>query len=337
VVKRAAVIGGGVFGCVIAVDLAHAGYEVTLFEERYGILEGAVARCQARLHSGYHYPRSDKTAIAAHDDSAVFRHRFPQAIRSTQHYYLIAPESKTSPEEYVAFCDRVDLPYEVVDKPPQVHTAELCLRVPEAFVDLSILRRCLHRELTAAGVNVVTNHRAETPPPVDVVVRATYGQPWHEPLQYELCEVALLQLGRYGDDSYVVMDGEFVSLDPYSPGTYMLYDVKHSIHVSNVGMKPDVPPEYKPLLNALGPRPTKLSYVDAMRNSAGRFFWGLDGSGQGVSIYAGSLFSVRAVLPNVDATDERPTLIHQDGNVISVLSGKICSAITASKRVLALL
>jgi FAD dependent oxidoreductase len=336
-VKKATVIGGGVFGCVIAIDLAHAGYQVALHEERYGILDGAVARCQARLHSGYHYPRSDRTAIAAQHDAAVFRQRFPQAVRSTQHYYVIAPGSKTSPDDYTAFCDRVGLSYEVVEKPPQVHTAELCLRVPEAFVDLAILRRILHREMAAADVILSIGHRVDTPPPADVVIWATYGQPWHEPLQYELCEVALVQLGRYGDDSFVVMDGEFVSLDPYDHGTYMLYDVKHSVHVTNVGMKPDVPPEYKSLLNALGPRLTKLSYVDTMRKSASRFLWGLDNGGQGVSIYAGSLFSVRAVLPNVDATDERPTLIHQEGNSISVLSGKICAAATVSEKVLALL
>jgi hypothetical protein len=45
------------------------------------------------------------------------------------------------------------------------------------------------------------------------------------------------------------------------------------------------------------------------------------------------MFSVRAVLPNVDATDERPTLVERDGNVVSILSGKICTAVTAARQV----
>jgi hypothetical protein len=59
----------------------------------------------------------------------------------------------------------------------------------------------------------------------------------------------------------------------------------------------------------------------------------IDPYGRGVCIYKGSLFTIRAVLPDVDATDERPTLIERDGNVVSVLSGKMCTAVTAARTV----
>lgn len=331
---RVAVVGGGVFGCTIGVDLARAGAAVHLFEARHDILEGATARCQARLHSGYHYPRSDATAMAARDAASEFTARYPKAVNPARnHYYVIADGGKTSPSQYLAFCDRLALPYEIADPPKQVHTGALCVRVPEALIDVPVLRRLIRRDIARAGVSV---HLGQAVDPgmldgFDLIVNATYGRWWPRPLQYELCEVALLELGRYQGDSIVVLDGEFVSLDPHGR-LYALYDVKHSVHAANEGTAPEVPPRYVPLLGR-GMVRTPLSNVEAMVESAGRFLWGLDPGGQGVAIYHGSLFAVRAVLPDVDATDERPTLIERDGDTVHVLSGKICTAVSAARQV----
>lgn len=331
---RVAVVGGGVFGCTIAVDLARAGATVDLFEARSDILDGATARCQARLHSGYHYPRSDSTAAAARDAAPAFAARFPEAIRTgAERYYVIADDSRVDAQQYLAFCDRLGLPYELAD-PPQVHRAQLTVRVPEAFVDVDMLRRLLRRDLSKAGVNLHVGSPVESGPQsgYDLTVFATYGQPWPSPLRYEICETVLVELGRYDQESFVVLDGEYTSLDPYGRG-HMLYDVKHSVHHANVGYEPEIPAEYRGLLKRLGPVRTSLTRFDEMVESAGRYLRGLDPGGRGVCIYAGSLFSVRAVLPDVDATDERPTLVQRSGSTVSVLSGKICTAVAAARQV----
>ena len=177
---RVAVVGGGVFGCTIAVDLARAGAHVDLFEARSDLLDGATARCQARLHRGYHYPRSDATAVAARDASVEFMARFVDAVwLAPNHFYAIAPGSKTTPEEFLAFCDRLGLPYEVVDKPPHLHTADLCVRAFEAFVDVGRLRRQLRAELAWSGVTLHLGQHVwpGSVPEYDVTVWATYGQP----------------------------------------------------------------------------------------------------------------------------------------------------------------
>ena len=326
---KAAVVGGGIFGCTIAVDLARAGVTVDLFEAQSDILMGATARCQARLHRGYHYPRSDSTAAAARDAFAEFEARYPSAINRTNHHYAIAPGSKVTPPEYLAFCDRLGLAYEVVDKPSTVHTADLVVRVPEALIDVNMLRRLVRSDLARAKVPVHVSRTLDDPSGYDVVVSATYGQPWSKPLRYEVCEMALVELGRHSGDSFVVMDGEFVSLDPMGR-VYALYDVRHSVHAVADGVVPD---GFEDLLNRSGPVRTERSNVDQMLTSASRFLRFMEPGGQGVSIYHGSWFSVRAVLPDVDATDERPTLIERSGNVISVLSGKICTAVPAARAV----
>ena len=68
-----------------------------------------------------------------------------------------------------------------------------------------------------------------------------------------------------------------------------------------------------------------------MLDGARRFFRHLDDPA-----YLGSLFTVRAVLPDVDATDERPTLYHRDGRLLHVLAGKIDGAPAAAERVVAM-
>lgn len=324
---RVAVIGGGVFGATAAVDLARAGADVDLYEAQPNLLLGATAKCQARLHSGYHYPRSDATAAAARDAAPEFEARYPQAIRRAAQHYVIARDSRVSADEYLAFCDRLGLPYEIVT-PPQVHGAQLCVRVPEAFVDVDMLQRLLRRDLALAGVDVLySTPGGPEMPGYDVTVMATYGHPWSRPLRYEVCEVALVEVSRYEGQSFVVLDGDHVSLDPRGR-VHMLYDVVNSVHAVN-----EIPAEYQGLINRWGTVQTPLSRWEAMLKTAGQHLRGLEPGGQGVAIYHGSMFSIRAVLPDVDATDERPTLIERDGSVISVLSGKICTAVAAGRSV----
>lgn len=333
---RVAVVGGGIFGCAIALDLAAAGMTVELFEADTDILQGTTARNMARLHSGYHYPRSESTAAASRDTAALFTQRWPEAVRRAQnHWYAIAPGSKVSPEDYLAFLDRGGLPYEDMGSPAHLHTAALVIRAEEALIDIDKLRRLLRGGLARAGVVLHTVSRVAEPevPGFDLTVWATYGMPWSKPLRYEVCEVALLELGRYGDDSFVVLDGDFVSLDPHGR-IHTLYDVAHSVHYAYEGCSPVIPPEYKKLIARSGPVYSPLSHLDRMISSASRFLWGLEPTGGHVSIYHGSLWSVRAVLPNMDATDARPTLVEREGNVIRVLSGKIGTAADVGRRVL---
>lgn len=334
-VVKVAVIGAGVFGAVLALDFAADGNVVDLFEARSDILEGATAKCQARLHRGYHYPRSQATAVAAKTAAEVFAGRFPEAVRTTaSHHYVVAAESKVSGEEYLKFCGRLGLAYQVVN-PIQVHGAQVCVKVPESFVDVGILRWSLRGHLARAGVQLHLNRWVEpdTLTGYDLVVVTTYGQPWARPLRYEVCEVALVELGRYDNLSFVIIDGDHVSVDPHG-SAHMFYDVAASVHHHNVGWAPQVPGPYRDLLCRYGPVNTPLSHHEAMRTNAARHLRAVQGGGQGISIYAGSLFSVRAILPDVDTTDERPTLVERDGNVVSVLSGKICTAVTAYEQVM---
>ena len=77
---RVAIVGGGVFGCTAALDLDAAGAMVDLYEAAPTILDRASRRNLMRLHRGYHYPRSVRTARLARDAAPGFERQYPTAI-----------------------------------------------------------------------------------------------------------------------------------------------------------------------------------------------------------------------------------------------------------------
>jgi glycine/D-amino acid oxidase-like deaminating enzyme len=333
---RAAVVGAGVYGATIAVELARAGHQVDLYERHRDLLGGATRQQQARLHSGFHYPRSLPTALAAKADAQAFAVRFPGAVnRRNAHYYAIASEgSLTGADEYLAFCEQLDAGAQVCKPPSLLAGVDVCVRVPEALVNVTALREQLRAELRQAKV------RFRPPADVnpgkldhDLVVVATYGRGWPAPLRFEVCEVVMvLGLTAHAFTSFVVLDGESgCSLDPLPTARgHLLYHVTESVHAANEGLTAEIPGHLAPLLDR-GVVPTGGSRVRAVLAGARRHFPALAGA-----TYAGSLFTVRAVLPGVDATDERPTRLLRDGHLVHVLAGKIDGAPAAAARIVAM-
>lgn len=329
---RVAVVGGGLFGCTAAAELARAGHRVSVYERHGDILLGGSRASCGRLHRGYHYPRAEATARATAAAADLFAATFPEAIdRSARHHYVIARGGHVGGEQYLAFLDRLGLPYRIVHPPLVAQaTTEVTVTADEALIDPVRLRAALRQQLRAAGVDVHT--RAAGGPDMpghDLTVLATYGAHTTRPLQYEVTEVAVVRLGRqYAGHSYVVLDGPFACLDPL-PGTdlHLLYDVVHSVHHRTVGTAPEVPEHLVPLVDR-GRVYTKRTRVFAMEQTARQFLAGI-----GMPEYCGSLVTVRAVLPEVDATDERPTLVERHENTITLLAGKLDTAVAAARQV----
>jgi hypothetical protein len=333
---RVAVVGAGLFGCLSAVELARAGHEVDLYERHRGILHGATRANQGRLHMGYHYPRSPATAAECRTGAAEFVRRFPEAVISGGHrYYCLAPQwSKTSAEEYRTFCRTAGLPWTVPASVPllRADSVDAVVTVGEGHIDVAVLRAMLWKELRLSGVQLHLGTDVDSDYlPADLVVLATYGRGAGMRLRWEVCETALVKLGQhFAGKSFVVMDGPFVSVDPY-PGSdlHMLYDVQHSVHHANEGTAAQVPDCYAEVLDR-GVVHTRLTRMDSMCATARRYL-----RGTGMPEYRGSLFTVRAVLPGVDDTDARPTLVQRGGDRIVVLGGKLDTAVSAARRVTA--
>ena len=327
---KVAVVGAGLFGSTTAVELARAGHQVDLFDAHRTIMYGASSANCARLHMGYHYPRAPRNGMA--QDATVFAQRFPGSAVAGRHFFVIAKSgSLTSPDEFLKYCTENDLPYRVW-RPPVVRSdVGLCLQVPEVSVDLRKVRTQLRAELLAERVQLHMGRvsLAADRDDFEWTVHAGYGSTWPDPLTHEVCEIAVVRLGaHFAGPSIVCLDGPFGCIDPL-PGTdlHLLYDVVHSIHSSNVGTTPLIPDHLVPLLDR-GVVYTPHTRVEKMLQTARGFL-----SGVGMPEYRGSMFTVRSVLPAVDATDERPTLIRRDGRDIHVLAGKLGSAPSTAREV----
>lgn len=338
--KKIGIVGGGIFGSTVAVELANQGYNVVLYERHENLLEEASSINQYRVHRGYHYPRSYSTALECKVSSRDFIKNYRQSIvkktTGLKHYYAIASsESMTDIGQYIDFMDAVGLEYKKVKR---LQGTDMTIEVQENIFDPSILRSMVKKRLEATGVELrlKTNAEENDLKNYDFTVIATYSRlnDWRidkREYQYELCEKPVLRLpDGWRMKSVVVMDGPFMSVDPLGDsGLHVMGNVVHAIHHSNVGYEPVIPDGYKKLLNKGIVKNPKITKIDNFIQSASQFFPDII-----KAEHVGSMFTIRTVLPNREKDDARPTLVEWiSGNRLAVFSGKICTCVSAARKV----
>ena len=71
---------GGYFGLYLAYYLGARHHKVDLFEKNSELMARASYNNQARIHNGYHYPRSVLTALRSRESFPRFIKDFPQCV-----------------------------------------------------------------------------------------------------------------------------------------------------------------------------------------------------------------------------------------------------------------
>lgn len=250
----AIVVGGGFYGASIALYLATERQlsRVLLLEQEPELMLRASRNNQARVHQGYHYPRSLKTAQSSRINFSQFVDEWDACIdRGFDKIYAVARVgSSTSPERFEAFCRRIGAPCKRAGPTvmrlfnPALVRAVFCTQEP-AF-DAQKLAERLALRLLRADVKVACETRAlqfakqgDDLIQVDVcgagvenysvsaphVFNCTYSGlnqvtanlgDVHSQLKHELAQMALIQppepLQSYG---ITVIDGPFFSAMPY--------------------------------------------------------------------------------------------------------------------------
>ena len=345
---KVAVVGGGIFGITAAFKLAEH-YDVDLFEKNDDLLQAASDVHHCRIHVGYHYPRSDLTVrevLKAHNS---FNKEFSDAImQDTENYYCIAKrDSKTTAEEYIEFCERHNLEFikstlDIIDN----EQIDLCVKVKEKLYDYDKLKEVCRKKLNKSNVNVLLKKEATQKilENYDFRVLCTYADfnkllesfpESQKDFQYEVCEKVFVKLPpSFNNKSILTLDGPFTSIDPVgTTGLFILGNVLHTVHQTNIGKYPHVDSKFLPLLNRGIIKDPPITNYELFIQSAAKFVPEIKNAK-----HFGSSFCIKAVLPYGDTTDTRPTLVSKVNNkTFTVFSGKIPTCVEAANDVINLI
>jgi hypothetical protein len=337
VMPTVGIIGSGIFGSTAAILLANEGCEVTVYEKTQDLMQGASAKNQLRVHRGYHYPRSKKTAFSSKYSEVKFRSYYRAAVDDTnRHLYAIAKTgSRTTAAGFEQFMSEVGLNYKKLSKGDAAHqlfrdgVVTAIYEVTESLYSPDKLRAILKNKFSNAGVTPVFGQEADLKTvknKYQYVISATYDKPLasDREYQFEVCEKPIVRLpDEFKKVSILIFDGPFMGVDPVPNTPYHILDsVKDAIHHTNIGLKSEIPEYLRQYMEeSLIQKPKKSRYKLFIKTGQKFYnnFKPLE--------YKGSYFIVRAVLPYRDHDDARPSIIRQiDKNCYEVFSGKVSTA-----------
>jgi len=240
------VIGAGIFGVTASLTLSKNGYDVTLVECESDIMSKASKCNHNRLHFGFHYPRSIKTAKQSLDGYDSFYNNFYNSIITDfPNYYLIEKDGKISKDEFKIFCDELKINYkELSPENIEVNLSNITLSTltNEPIFDFESIKYDLTNRLNRSNVNLVLNKTITSLSDLsefDVVVNTTYRNiniinnlfnitPIKLKLQDVIVPIFKMNSDKIG---LTIMDGEYCTIMPkgFEENTFLLYHVKHSV------------------------------------------------------------------------------------------------------------
>lgn len=340
---KIAIIGSGYFGSAIALILSKK-HSIDLYEKEKDILNGASKVNQFRFHLGFHYPRSLKTIKEIQQSQKLFTNFFPSNVfGKTKNYYAIANKnSKTSFSRYIKFLRNNGLKHTIVKNNKFKKISDLIL-TKEKILNYFSIKKFLKKKIDKSNINLLLNKKFKKKnlKMYDKVIICAYSQnnkvlgelgvkkKIHS-YKYELVEKILVKLPiQYKNKSYVVMDGEFVCVDPYLNTKYhLLSDVKFSkIEITKKKTLQFKSKKFRYVNNKLN-KDINISNFNKFIKHSSIFLPFLKDSK-----YIGSFFTVRTLKPKVEKTDERTGEIQILNNkIISIFSSKWNTCIYVAKK-----
>ena len=356
------IIGAGLYGLYSALFCCKRGQRIVVLECEPAPFRRATYINQARVHQGYHYPRSLSTAIkTAHyfdrfvkDFGFCINNGFEQIYATSDKY------SWSNGKQFKEFCKAAGIPCEELH-PDYFFKEGMCdaaFRTREYTYDALILRDYFLEELAKyksqvsmiynAGINNIEKN-------VDsYIVRTSDGQAFESgyilnasyagtnqilnmagfeqfEIKYELCEIILCEVNdKLKDIGFTVMDGPFFSIMPFGKtGYHSLTSVTFTPHATCSNRLPNFEcqknSEGSCSLISLG----NCNECQAKPKTAFPFMSGLARkylNDEYKFSYKSSLFSMKPILMSSEIDDSRPTVIRRYSSkpdFVGILSGKI--------------
>lgn len=354
------IIGAGLYGLYSALFCCKQGQNVIVLECDPTSFRRATYINQARVHQGYHYPRSISTAIKSAGYFERFNKDYGFCInREFEKVYAISTKySWSDGEQFKKFCKAAGIPCEELhpERFFRTHMCDGAYLTREYTYDAMILNNYFLEKLRQYknfqikyGVNITRIERLQDVYVLfadneeyrtEFLLNATYAgtnqildMVGYEKfkIKYELCEIILCdvneKLKRYG---FTVMDGPFFSIMPFGKTKlHSLTSVTFTPHTTSYDDVPTFACQEKSKgfcttfrLGNCNDCPAKPETAfPYMANLAKKYL-----RDEFEFTYRESLFSMKPILMSSEIDDSRPTMIRtysQNPTFVGVLSGKI--------------
>lgn len=355
------IIGAGLYGLYAAEKCGRAGQHVLVLEHDSATFSRATYINQARVHMGYHYPRSYSTAIkSAHyfnrfmEDYGFCLLKFFEQVYATSTNY-----SWTNAAQFQKFCQAAGIRCDGVD-PLRYFKKGVCdgaFLTKEYTYDAQVLRDWFLKKISAlpnvelrcdSTVTAIQREQERyrvysrgTSDDSAFVLNATYASTnqinamlGFEPfgIKYELCEIILCNVeGKLKDVGLTVMDGPFFSIMPFGQtGMHSLTAVCFTPHVTSYDALPQFSCQNRCMPGYCVPGQLgNCNDCTAKPESAWPYMSGLARKYLRDELkfsYVKSLYSMKPILKAAEVDDSRPTVVRifsKEPTFVSVLSGKI--------------
>lgn len=339
---KIAVIGAGFFGSTIALKLSKK-HSVDLYEKKGDILNCASKFNQFRYHLGFHYPRSQKTIDEIELSHKEFVNFYTNKVfGKTKNYYGVAEKnSKISYKKYLSILDKFNLNYKKTKK--KFNGVSNLILTNEKVLNYFKFKKILKKKIINSKVNLILNTRFKKKDVTlyDKIIICCYSAnneiinnlssiKIKNKKRYELVEKIIIKLPvKYKNESYVIIDGNFVCIDPYLGTNYhLLSDVKHSKIEIIKKINPNFSSFKNKFLTDKIYKDIKISNFKKFINHGSLYLPFLK-----LSKYIGSMFVVRTLKQNVEKTDNRVGKIEKiDNKFISIFSGKWNTCVSTANK-----
>ncbi len=356
------IIGAGLYGLYAALFCVEKSQKVLVLEYDNAPFKRATYINQARVHQGYHYPRSLSTAMKSAGYFERFNKDYEFCINREfkQIYATSSKYSWSDGKQFKEFCRAAAIPCEEMH-PENYFKDGMCdgaFLTREYTYDAIILRDYLLNKLSehtnlvdmkyGVKINAIDRQNDEYIISTEnneqycsgFVLNATYAgvnqildMAGYEKfkIKYELCEIILCDVNEIlRDVGFTVMDGPFFSIMPFGKtGLHSLTAVTFTPHSTSY----DPVPIFECQDNSRGYcTPAKLGNCNDCMAKPETAFPYMSGLARKYMLdcyefkYRQSLFSMKPILMSSEIDDSRPTVIRtysKNPTFVSVLSGKI--------------
>ena len=353
------IIGAGLYGLYSALLCGKNGQNVIVLEHDDAPFKRATYINQARVHQGYHYPRSFSTAIKSAYYFERFNEDYGDCILSDfdKVYATSTNFSWTNAAQFKKFCDAANIRCDEIST-DQYFKENMCdgaFLTREYTYDAKVLCSKLLKEIErySGNIKIIYNCRIENIDKTEdsYIIKLADGMVYESPfvlnstyasvnqinrlagfdtfkIKYELCEIILCKVNdKLKNVGITVMDGPFFSIMPFGKtGYHSLTSVTFTPHVTS---HQDFP-EFECQTRCHGGKLYCSKYqlgncndCSAKPDSAWDYMSSLARKYLKDELqfeYVSSLFSMKPILRASEIDDSRPTVIKQFSDVPKFVS-----------------